>query len=277
MKRAPWLQRLVAGLFVTWMFLRTFWSGSRTGMIPILLSLTAAVFWTASPTTRRRLIIFGLPLALLVGYFWSAVIVAGRNAGKFDAAVAQKVDYVGFEMFRELLFISRATQKNMTLQWGLTYYTQVVNPIPRALWPGKPVADAGLIMARAYGAIDKNGEPTMTTSPGFLGEAYLNFGFLGLFIIPGLAAILVRAWDALLPAASRSLPTFMVYAAGLATIFASGRSFNFANYYGLLAFYVLMVAFEVLGIGTPSQFAPPPRPMQKPLRPVPTPSSRGSM
>jgi hypothetical protein len=129
----------------------------------------------------------------------------------------------------------------------MTYFTQLVNPIPRAIWPNKPVADAGLIMARAYGAVDKNGEPTMTTSPGFLGEAYLNFGFVGLLIIPAAAGVIVGAWDRLLPVASASMPAFMVYAAGLATIFTSGRSFNMSTFYGLLSLFVLLLVCEQLG------------------------------
>jgi oligosaccharide repeat unit polymerase len=255
MKRAPTRQRWVAGTFVGWMFLRNFFGGTRSPLIPIALCLAGALFWNASPAGRRRLILVGMPLAIAAGYFWSAIIVAGRNDGKFDTSTAAKVDYVGFEMFRELLFVMRETEHGMPLQWGATYFTQLVNPIPRAIWPGKPVADAGLILARAYGAVDKNGEPTMTNSPGFLGEAWLNFGILGLLVVPAIAGVIVRAWDGLFPLASRSLPAFLIYAGGLATILASGRSFNFSNYYGLLALFFLMVAFEHLGLGTSSQRA----------------------
>ena len=196
---------------------------------------------------RRGLVVIGLPLALIGGFFLSAVIVAGRNEGKFDVREATNTTYVGFEMYRELLFISRARQEGLPAEYGLTYLTQLVNPIPRAVWPSKPVADAGLIVARAYGAVDRNGEPTMTTSPGFLGEAYLNFGFLGLLIVPALAGVIVRAWDRLLPISSASLPGFLVYAAGLATIYESGRSFNMSTFYGLLALFALLVLFEQIG------------------------------
>jgi hypothetical protein len=256
MKPAPRAQRWVAGLFVTWFFLRTFFSGHRGPLVPIVLALAAAIFWNAGPRLRRSLIYAGIPLALVGGYYWSAVIVAGRNAGQLDTSAAEKTDYVGFEMFRELLFVRRATERDLPLQWGLTYFTQLVNPIPRAIWPGKPVADAGLILARAYGAVDKNGEATLTNSPGFLGEAWLNFGFFGVLVIPAIAGILVRAWDGLFVYAKQSLPAFLVYAGGLATIVTSGRSFNLSNYYGLLALFVLMVAFEKMGFGAPQRVVP---------------------
>ena len=142
-------------------------------------------------------------------------------------------------MFQVLLYVVRAEKQELALQYGFTYFTQIVNPIPRAVWPGKPVGDAGLILARAVGAVDRNGEPTMTVSPGFLGEAYLNFGFLGLLIIPAVAGVIVRAWDELWPIASTVFPAFLVYAMGLAAILASGRSFNFSTFYGLMALYAL--------------------------------------
>ena len=37
----------------------------------------------------------------------------------------------------------------------------------------------------------------MTAAPGFLGEAYMNFGFIGLLIVPAVAGVIVRAWDRL--------------------------------------------------------------------------------
>jgi oligosaccharide repeat unit polymerase len=246
-KRAPFVQRCVAVLFVVWMFLRTFSSGSRGPLLPIILCVAAAVVWRAGPRLRRGLLIVGLPVLMVGGYLFSAVVVAGRTEGDFDLSNYNKREDIGFEMFRELLFVIRAEENGMAQQYGFTYFTQLVNPIPRAIWPGKPVGDAGLVMARAYGSVDRSGEPTMTISPGFLGEAYLNFGFLGVLIVPAAAGIFVRAWDCLLPTATRSLPAFLVYVTGLAIIFLCGRSFNFGSLYGLLALFTLVILFEQIG------------------------------
>ena len=246
--RASQGRRIIAGGFLIWFSLRALFSGTRSSMIPIILSIGAAIYWHSTPATRKKLVYAGLPLAVLGGLFWSAIMVAGRNDGEFNTAEAAKVKYVGYEMFRELLFVTRGTNDNLPLQYGMTYFTQLVNPIPRAIWKGKPVADAGLILARAYGAVDKNGEPTMTNSPGFIGEAYLNFGFFGMLIVPLVAGIVVRAWDDIFPIAARSLPGFLVYAGGIAIIFVSGRSFNMSAFYGLLSLFVLMVMFEILGL-----------------------------
>lgn len=109
------------------------------------------------------------------------------------------------------------------------------SPTPGSCWLGRT-------------ALDRFGEPTLTVSPGFLGEAYLNFGFLGLLLVPAAAGVVVRAWDDLLPVGLRSLPAFLVYAGGVATIFACGRSVNFSTFYALMALFFLMRISEVLGI-----------------------------
>ncbi len=150
-KDAPIGRRVFSSLFVVWMILRQFSTGSRTPLVPIVLCIAAAIFWRSGARLRRLLIVFGIPIGLVGGYFVAAMIVAGRNEGKMELDAA-KTEYVGTEMFRELLFVIHAEDHGMEPQYGLTYFTQLVNPIPRAIWPGKPVADAGLILARAYGA-----------------------------------------------------------------------------------------------------------------------------
>jgi len=251
-KDSPVGRRVFSALFVVWMILRQFSTGSRTPLVPIALCIAAAIFWRSGARLRRLLIVFGIPLGLVGGYCVAAMIVAGRNEGKLELSAVKDTEYVGTEMFRELLFVIHAEDHGMSPQYGLTYLTQLVNPIPRAFWPGKPVADAGLILARAYGAVSKSGEPTMTIAPGFLGEAYMNFSFLGLIVVPAAAGVIVRAWDRLLPMALRSLPALLVYSTGLARIYASGRSVNFATFYGLFALFALLIALDKLRRSKPA-------------------------
>ena len=47
-----------------------------------------------------------------------------------------------------------------------------------------------------------------------------------------------------LPVGLRSLPAFLVYAGGVATIFACGRSVNFSTFYALMALFFLMADFR---------------------------------
>ena len=84
---------------------------------------------------------------------WLLLVRSGRGRSQRRQTRRERSDdiqFVGVEMYRELLFIIKAEEHGMSPEYGKTYFTQLVNPIPRALWPGKPVADAGLVLARAH-------------------------------------------------------------------------------------------------------------------------------
>ncbi len=206
------------------MLLRANASGMRSAVVPIMLPMAAAAFWKANYEWRKWLIIVGVPLTLVLGYFYSAFVVANRNQGTtdFDKAWEAAQEYTGFEMFRELLFIRDQVPENVPFQYGRSYLNQVINPIPRYFWQGKPIWDAGILLAKAKGFYGTNGDVFMTNSPGFVGEAYLNFGVAGLIAIPFAAGWLIRAWDRLLLFSSRSFLVFAVFAGGLGNILASG-------------------------------------------------------
>lgn len=240
-RRQPAGRRGTALTFLMWMVLRELNDGTRGKAFLALGPLLACLYWKLRPKLQGVVLLLGFPVLIFVGYMWSAATVAGRNSGTFEWSSANEVDYVGNEMFRELLFITENVPENIPYTTGETYWVQVVNPVPRFLWPGKPVGDAGLILARAYGAVDENGEPTMTVSPGIIGEMYLNFGLLGVVSLSALGGIIIRAWDRLLVPAQHSQVTFLVYVAGLAVVFISGRSFNMPPLYGLISLYVLLL------------------------------------
>ena len=73
---------------------------------------------------------------------------------------------------------------------GETYLSVLVAPIPRSVWPDKPVSLAAQLgfMMRFGGAkfnvpdwIDYTNQ--FSLSPGFIGESYANFGILGVFFL----------------------------------------------------------------------------------------------
>jgi hypothetical protein len=175
-----------------------------------------------------------------------AAIVISRGTGHLDLEDRHKADYVGNEMFRELLFITSKFPTQVPYQYGYGYYVQLVNPIPRFLWPGKPTLDAGLLMADLYGAVGASGEATLTISPGLIGEMYMNFGILGIIGLSFFGGWLVKGWDLIQVRYSHSLPTIVYYTGGLAVLFIMGRSFTMGMFYGLLSLAVLAWLIRLL-------------------------------
>jgi oligosaccharide repeat unit polymerase len=229
------VQRLVCGLVVIWPILRAFGSGTRSPLITSVGSLLAVFYWKAAPPTRKKMICAGLLCVPLI-YGLMAALVISRSAGSFSWEDREKAQYVGNEMFRELLFIiSKVSSGEIDFQYGYVYYVQLVNPIPRFLWPDKPTLDTAILMANSYGAVNATGEAYVTISPGLIGEMYLNFGLGGILGLSFFGGWVVKGWDQIPRFFAHSLPTMVYYSAGLGVLFIMGRSFTMGMFYGLLS------------------------------------------
>lgn len=234
-------RKFLAALFLAYAFARAFNSGTRSQVVEVFLPIAAAVYWRLSGPLKRQALVFGLPAIVILGLIWSAATVVSRNKGDFEWEKAADARYIGFEMFRELLFIRNVVPRLADHQYGYTYYVQIVNPIPRFLWPNKPVGDAGLQLAKMQGGLSADEEASLTISPGLLGEMYWNFNFPGIIVLSAFAGYLAKSWDRVRPMAAQSILAFTVFAAGLAIIFMFGRSINMNTLYGLLALFGLLV------------------------------------
>jgi oligosaccharide repeat unit polymerase len=237
-RRTPVVRRAVCLWVVCWPAIRAFGVATRSALITSIVPALAVLYFKASPRTQRRILVGGLLCVPLVFQLMAAIVVS-RGDGEFSWESHKKAEYVGNEMFRELLFIQRNVPDRTDYQYGYVYYVQLVNPIPRALWPGKPTLDAGLLMADLQGAVDSTGEAYLTISPGLIGEMYLNFGWLGIVGLSALGGWAVRGWDRLVTENPGSLVVRLYHVCGLAVLFIMGRSFTMGMFYGLLSFAVL--------------------------------------
>jgi oligosaccharide repeat unit polymerase len=232
------VQRVVCLVVLGWPILRAYGSGTRSSMITTFGTFFAVLYWKATPSLRRKLIIIAaISTPMLYGLM--AALVISRGSGAFDWEDRTKATYVGNEMFREMLFIAAKFPNEVPYQYGFVYYVQLVNPIPRFLWPGKPTLDSGLFMADLYGAVGPGGEAFLTISPGLIGEMYMNFGVLGIIGLSFFGGWLVKGWDLIQIQHAHSLPAIVYYSGGLGILFIMGRSFTMNMFYGLLSLALL--------------------------------------
>ena len=239
-------RKLIVMMFLAYMIARALNDGTRSKVVEAFMPLAAAIYWRMGPALKRKALTFALPALLMFAFFWSAASVLGRNEGRLDWEGVTEADYVGFEMFRELLFLQKLVPENADFQWGYTYFVQFVNPIPRFLWPNKPSGDAGLQLAELQGA-GAGAQAYLTVSPGLIGEMHWNFGLPGILLISAFLGYLAKSWDRGRAIASQSILAFTAFAAGLAIIFVSGRSINMATTYGMLGLFALLMLFSAKG------------------------------
>ena len=93
--------------------------------------------------------------------FWLAFILANRTNYQIVSAVqggegvglleaGKETHHEGLNMFEELCWVNKFIfTGEYQINWGHRYYTELVNPIPRGIWAGKPAIGADYAVARA--------------------------------------------------------------------------------------------------------------------------------
>ena len=120
--------------------------------------------------------------------------------------------------------IIEAVPDRLDYLYGTSYLTWIVAPIPRAIWPDKPIIRIGRVLGYAiFGTADTTGIP-----PGAVGELYLNFGWLGIPL--GMLAFgLFLGWYArkLTIGSYSNINLRVIYAATLVFVAYTGISSDF--------------------------------------------------
>jgi hypothetical protein len=178
----------------------------------------------------------------LVVNMWMKFIIANRSDMTITAAFKEKglknqgekkVHNEGLNMFEELCWVSTFLDKGTYhVNWGGRYFAELVNPIPRGLWPGKPLIGIDYAIARGQGGAEAGSAGVYATiSTGFIGQGVVNFGrILG----PAAAALLMSLWVvwlARLDLTIQGLGRLPLYSLGLILTFNLGRDITLITLY----------------------------------------------
>ncbi|MGI9597583.1 MAG: O-antigen polymerase [Acidimicrobiales bacterium] len=100
-----------------------------------------------------------------------------------------------FADFSKTSHLVQRVPEDLGWRYGSTIAAFVVAPVPRSVWPGKPLISAGPIIGqKIYKQRTAFGLSTSGIPPGFFGEMYWNFGPAGILLgAPLLGAVLGRA------------------------------------------------------------------------------------
>lgn len=252
--------------FISW----PYYLFDRTRNLILAVAIPAILAWVFLRLRGgiwKKVLVLGSCFILVNG--WMKFIIQNRTNESIASAFEQKgfnleaeskVHNQGLNMFEELCWINTFMKKGTyEPNWGARYFAELVNPIPRALWHGKPMIGIDYAIARGQGArgntASKRGVtyavtstgvaiPTSfvagsaseagvyaTISTGMIGEGVVNFGrILG----PASAALLMSFWVAIL--ARLDLNIFKVgrlplYALGLILTFNLGRDITLITLY----------------------------------------------
>ncbi len=178
---------------------------------------------------------------------WMAFIIQNRSDESIATAFHDRgfnleqesdVHHEGLNMFEELSWINTFIKKGTyEPNWGARYFAELVNPIPRALWHGKPLIGIDYAIARGQGSggagkgSSDQANVYATVSTGLIGQGVVNFGgILG----PAAAALLMSFWVAVMARQDLNiwkLGRLPLYALGLILTFNLGRDITFITLY----------------------------------------------
>ncbi len=191
-------KRIILLFFVLSLILVFASTGSRSGVVmPVILLLSISVLATKRIRMSVILIVagFGVFAIGMLGQFRMATM--GMNT--LDEVVVESSVSSGFVTGIEMISGYSGGTSGMygivgkvpaEEEWllGESYLSIIAAPIPRAIWPDKPNAGGRLTGERIF----KFGQAGAAVPPSATGEAFWNFGFLGVFVIMTIYGVFLR-------------------------------------------------------------------------------------
>ena len=204
-----------------------------------------------------------IKLAIIVGAFlltegWMKFVIATRSDADISQAfiqlgiggVVETVETIdtkhqGLNMFEELVWVNSFIDKGTyQVNNGARYFAELVNPIPRVIWPNKPMIGIDYAIARGqkYGESGGRGSAGVgaTISTGMIGQGVVNFGtFLGVLA----AALLMAFWVAILARQDLmgvKMGRMLLFFIGCVLTFNLGRDITLITLYPFLFGYILL-------------------------------------
>lgn len=230
---------------------------TRNTMLATLLpGLLALVTLRIRSSVMMKIAVLGSAFVMINVWFLFVLEIRSQSGTLADAfksgvlSTAQtergqhKQKHEGFNMFEELGYINYFTDKGTYRpNWGTRYFAELVNPVPRVLWPSKPLIGVDYAIARglAYGNVDaKAGGIAATVSTGMIGQGVVNFGqILG----PIAAAFLMAIWVAVLARQDlmgHDIGHLLLYVIGLVLTFNMGRDITLLVLYPFFFGWLLL-------------------------------------
>jgi hypothetical protein len=227
------------GCFLSWPYF--IFDRTRNTMLAVVIpGVLSWIFLRLRGGILKRLLVLG-GCFLLVNA-WMGFVIANRSDMSiiealkekgFNLDTDEKVHHEGFNMYEELCWINTLIQQGTyNPNWGSRYFAELVNPIPRALWPGKPLIGIDYAMARGQGGGEAEAAGVYATiSTGMIGQGVVNFGHV---LGPAFAALLMSFWVVILARLDLHIHEFgrlPLYALGMILTFNLGRDITLITLY----------------------------------------------
>ncbi|HZD09664.1 MAG TPA: hypothetical protein VE176_15515, partial [Candidatus Limnocylindrales bacterium] len=239
-----------------------FFAGARShflaAVVPFIITY---LFYGRHPLVIRLAILAIAFFCLNEGFKF---VTAFRDNGGFREVLASENPYElmpedarqsGLNMIQELCFVNVYLQTGGTSPaYGARYLNELLNFIPRVIWPSKPMIGIDYAKWRGFESEhDENGElgVNTTVSSGMIGGGVLNFGqFFG----PIAAGIIMAFWTGLLIRwweQRQSLLRLVLFMLGAGLTFNLGRDISMLVLWPVIFAYFFVRVAEIWAMRRP--------------------------
>jgi hypothetical protein len=248
--------RLLAGAMFAITLPYFFLAGARSHFLAAVMPfILTYLFYGRHPLILRLAILAVAFLCLNVGFKF----VTAFRAGGFREVLASKNPYElldederttsGLNMIQELCFVNTYLETGGTSPaYGARYLNELLNFVPRMLWPSKPMLGIDYAKWRGFADVDsEEGElgVNTTVASGMIGGGVLNFGHI---FGPVAAGILMSLWTGLLVRwweQRKSLLRLALFMLGLGLTFNLGRDISMLVLWPVMFAYFFVRLTEV--------------------------------
>jgi oligosaccharide repeat unit polymerase len=223
--------RLVAAAMFVITLPYFFLAGARSHFLAAVLPLIITyLFYSRHPLVIRLAVLAVAFVCLDQGFRF---VTANRDNGGFREVLASENPYefvgedlpqTGLNMIQELCFVNvYLNTGGGSPAYGARYLNELLNFIPRAIWPSKPLVGIDYAKWRGFESEDTELGVNTTVSSGMIGGGVLNFGKT---FGPIAAAMLMALWTGLLVRwweQRQSLLRLVLFMLGVGLTFNLGR------------------------------------------------------
>jgi len=239
-------QRLVAIAFVLLAWPTIIFGRTRSTMLVIALpGFLSFVFLKM----RGRFLVQAMLLVscFLIAETWMQFVISARSTKHISRAFYEDgintqsdARHRGLDMYSELCWLNSFIKEgSYEPNSGARYFAELVNPVPRSLWPGKPLIGIDYAIARGQGGNSEESAGVFATiSTGMIGQGVSNFGTI---FGPVAAALIMAVWSAVLARLdfqSQDPRRLGLYVLGMVLTFNLGRDITLIVIYPLLFGFV---------------------------------------
>lgn len=211
-----WRGAVLVGMFVVAVALPVY-ASSRTPVIMLLLLAGAIRHFTGRPVRMRSLVV-GASVVLVA--FGSLTFARAQSQGTFTETIASITLDGGLEALifdRNMLELSKTAHvinrvpSELPYAYGATIATYLFAPVPRELWPAKPLVSPGPVIGNVVYGNKVSGVP-----PGVIAELFWNFGVAGVLVGCALIGMLVRyLYEKCRPGRGVNVAAILIYVVGV--------------------------------------------------------------